>query len=231
MRSASNKINDLARQPLGAVAYTQICRRIITLEYAPGAILDEKELMADLGLGRTPIREALLRLAGEGWIETQPNRSAVVPPITIQATRAVFEAMRVLELGVAGLAVHQQIDRQLEAMQAANIPVQEAIAAGDILAMVEANHAFHLAYARCAMNDFLFRACADARNQAKRLSFLSYASEVGVSRSLAEHYDSVVSEHEEIIRALREREEVRLKQLLLQHIATFQRRIVAYISS
>ena len=231
MRSASNKINDPARQPLGAVAYTQICRRIITLEYAPGAILDEKELMADLGLGRTPIREALLRLAGEGWIETQPNRSAVVPPITIQATRAVFEAMRVLELGVAGLAVHQQIDRQLEAMQAANIPVQEAIAAGDILAMVEANHAFHLAYAQCAMNDFLFRACADARNQAKRLSFLSYASEVGVSRSLAEHYDSVVSEHEEIIRALREREEVRLKQLLLQHIATFQRRIVAYISS
>ena len=231
MRSASNKINDPARQPLGAVAYTQICRRIITLEYAPGAILDEKELMADLDLGRTPIREALLRLAGEGWIETQPNRSAVVPPITIQATRAVFEAMRVLELGVAGLAVHQQIDRQLEAMQAANIPVQEAIAAGDILAMVEANHAFHLAYAQCAMNDFLFRACADARNQAKRLSFLSYASEVGVSRSLAEHYDSVVSEHEEIIRALRERAEVRLKQLLLQHIATFQRRIVAYISS
>ena len=220
-----------SRQPLGATAYALLCRKIITLEYQPGSLLDEKTLMADLGLGRTPVREALLRLAGEGWIETLPNRGAIVPPITLQATRAVFEAMRVLELGVAGLAVHQQIDRQLETMAASNQPVREAIAAGDILGMVEANHAFHLAYAECAMNDFLSRACADVRNQAKRLSFLSYASELGQNRTLAEHYDSVVNEHEMIIDALRRKDEERLKGLLREHIAAFQRRIVAYVSA
>lgn len=230
-RPRSDTNSDQPRLSLGATAAGQICRRIITLAYPPGSLLDEKELMADLGLGRTPIREALLRLAGEGWVDSHPNRSATVPPITIQGTRAVFEAMKILELGVAGLAVHQSIDRQLAAMRRTGALVGETIAAGDILGLVEANHDFHLAYAECAVNDFLLRACTDVRNQAKRLAYLSYASEPGTSRSLAEHYASVIMEHEAIIRALEDKDETRLKEIVLQHITTFQKRIVAYMSS
>ena len=174
------------RQPLGVAAYEQICRKIITLAYKPGAILDEKQLMVDLEFGRTPIREAILRLAGEGWIETQPNRGAMVPPITIQSTKAVFEAMRIYELGVASLALNQNIEEESAAMTAANELVKETMGNNDVLRLVDANHLFHLAYAACAKNEFLTRSCLEVRNQAKRLAYLSYANEIGMNRSLEE---------------------------------------------
>lgn len=224
-------IRKKTRQPLGIEAYEQICRRIITLSYAPGTILDEKQLMVDLALGRTPIREALLRLAGEGWIETLPNRGAMVPPITIQGTKAVFEAMRLLELGVAGLAVNQNIDEQLIAMRDANLVVKDTIGSGDILQLVNANHLFHLAYASCSKNSFLTRACLEVRNQAKRLSYLSYTNEIDMNRSLHGHYQTVVSEHEAIISSLTDKNEVTLREIINQHINAFQARILAYMSS
>ncbi|MBU1565720.1 MAG: GntR family transcriptional regulator [Proteobacteria bacterium] len=231
MKNTRTKPTKETRQPLGVAAYEQICRKIITLVYKPGAILDEKQLMADLEFGRTPIREAILRLAGEGWIETQPNRGAMVPPITIQGTKAVFEAMKILELGVANLAVNQNIDEQLTAMRSAGEQVKESIENGDILRLVDANHVFHLAYADCAKNEFLTRACLEVRNQAKRLAYLSYANDIGMNRSLQGHYEAVVNEHEAMITCLFDKNEVRLKEIILQHINAFQSRILAYMSS
>ena len=231
LKAPGTEKTKLPRQPLGLEAYEQICRRIITLAYQPGTILDEKQLMAELQLGRTPIREAILRLAGEGWIETQPNRGAMVPPITLQKARAVFEAMRVLELGVASLAVGQKLDDQLAAMRRANEQVAAAIAGNDILQLVDANHTFHLAYAECAKNEFLYRACLEVRNQAKRLSYLSYANEIERNRSLHGHYQAVNDEHRAIIDCLGARDELRLKEIMTSHIHICQKRIVAYMSS
>ncbi|MFH0784685.1 MAG: GntR family transcriptional regulator [Pseudomonadota bacterium] len=230
-KNVQKKTSKKTRQPLGIEAYEQICRKIITLDYKPGMILEEKLLMVDLALGRTPIREALLRLAGEGWIETLPNRGAMVPPITIQGTKAVFEAMRLLELGVASLAVNQNIDEQLTSMCDANQLVTNTINTGDILRLVNANHIFHLAYASCAKNTFLIRACLEVRNQAKRLSYLSYTNEIDMNRSLQGHYQTVVREHEAIISSLIDKNEVRLKEIINQHIDAFQARILAYMSS
>jgi GntR family transcriptional regulator, rspAB operon transcriptional repressor len=231
MKNSRTKDSKGTRQPLGVAAYEQICRKIITLAYKPGAVLDEKQLMADLEFGRTPIREALLRLAGEGWIETQPNRAAMVPPITIQGTKAVFEAMKILELGVAGLAFNQNIDEQLAAMGTANARVKETINSNDILGLVVANHDFHLAYAECAGNAFLTRACHEVRSLAKRLAYLSYASDIGMNRSLHGHYRAVVDEHEKIIACLMNKDEAALKEIIVQHINAFQGRIIAYMRS
>lgn len=231
MKNTRSPITKETRQPLGVEAYEQICRKIITLAYKPGAILDEKLLMSDLLLGRTPIREAILRLAAEGWLETQPNRGAMVPPITIQGTKAVFEAMKILEIGVAGLAVNQNIDEQLAAMDVASAAVKKAINSSDILHLVDANHRFHLAYAECSKNAFLVRACLEVRNQAKRLAYLSYANEIDMNRSLQGHYAAVVSEHDAMTTCLREKNENQLKDIIIQHITAFQGRIVAYMSS
>lgn len=231
IKNVRKKTGKETRQPLGIEAYEQICRKIITLSYKPGMILDEKQLMADLALGRTPIREALLRLAGEGWIETLPNRGAMVPPITIQSTKAVFEAMRLLELGVVSLAVNQNIEEHLTSMRGANQLVKDTINTGDILQLVDANHVFHMVYASCAKNAFLTRACLEVRNQAKRLSYLSYTNEIDMNRSLQGHYQTVVSEHETIISSLIDKNEARLKEIINQHINAFQARILAYMSS
>jgi GntR family transcriptional regulator, rspAB operon transcriptional repressor len=220
-----------SKQPLGATAYEAICRKIITLEFRPGQILDEKQLMADLEIGRTPIRESLLRLAGDGWIELQPNRGAVVPPITLQSTKALFEAMRVLEIGIAGLAVNQNTALLVARMEATDERVKVAMRTGDVLGLVEANHDFHMDFARCSKNEYLIRAVSEVRNQAKRLAYLSYSSEIEPERSLQVHYESVVNEHEEFMNCLKAKDEARLKEMVVQHIDTFQQRIIRYMSS
>ncbi|MFZ7128585.1 MAG: GntR family transcriptional regulator [Desulfobacterales bacterium] len=217
------------KQPLGSMAYERICRNIITLQYEPGQILDEKHLMADLGLGRTPIREALLRLSCEGWIEMQPNRGAVVPSITLQGTRAMFEAMKILETGVASLAIQQNPSPYVAQLESASDQVKAAVAAGEIPDLVEANHLFHFCFAQCARNEYLIRAMTEISNMAKRLAYLSYSNDLEMDRPLQTHYDSVVTEHETIIHCLKVKNETLLKEIVIRHINTFQHRIVAYM--
>jgi len=219
------------KQPLGVKAYEEICRKIITLEYRPGKVLDEKQLMVDFGLGRTPIREALLRLAGEGWVETQPNKGATVPAITLQGTKALFEAMKILEAGVADLAISQDNASLLENMKRINEKVRLAVKSGDLYGLVESNHAFHLDFARCSKNEYLIRAVNEVRSQAKRLTYLSFANEIKTEKSLQFHYKSVVEEHDGIITSLKEKNGAMLREILLRHNQSFQRRIVAYMTS
>jgi DNA-binding FadR family transcriptional regulator len=73
--------------------------------------------------------------------------------------------MKILELGIAGLAVNQNIDEHLLAMRMASRMVKSTIDNNDILSLVDVNHMFHLAYAACAKNEFLVRACLEVRNQ------------------------------------------------------------------
>ena len=65
-------------------AYDTIRGKILSLDFAPGQALDEQELLASLGLSRTPIREALIQLAAEGLVEMLPNRGAKVARIDLE---------------------------------------------------------------------------------------------------------------------------------------------------
>jgi DNA-binding GntR family transcriptional regulator len=229
MEITANKINN--RQSLAVKAYEKIIRKIISLEYSPGQHLEENLLVERLGIGRTPIREALLRLAGENMVESQPNKGFVVRPITLQNTKAVFEGMKILELAVANLAVRQDTTILRSKMEASNEKVKSAVKSMDVFGLVEANHDFHMYFADCSHNEYLVRAVNEVRSEAKRLSYLSYANEIDPERSLRIHYESVIREHDEIIACLRERNEARLKDTIEKHIRTFQQRIILYMTS
>jgi len=88
------------KKPLATVAYDEIYRKIVCLEYEPGRQLYEQDLIDDLSIGRTPIREALCNLASDMLIESQPNKGVIVRPLTLQNTKAVFAALETLELGI-----------------------------------------------------------------------------------------------------------------------------------
>ena len=229
MEITANKINN--RQSLAVKAYEKIIHKIISLEYNPGQHLEENQLVERLGIGRTPIREALLRLAGENMVESQPNKGFVVRPITLQNTKAVFEGMKILELAVAGLAVRQDATNLRSKMEASNEKVKSAVKSMDVFGLVEANHDFHMYFADCSHNEYLVRAVNEVRSEAKRLSYLSYANEIDPERSIQIHYESVIREHDEIITYLGESNEVRLKETIEKHIRTFQQRIILYMTS
>jgi len=185
------------KKPLGIMAYEKIYQKIITLEYKPGQNLEVNQVMSHVGLGRTPVREALLRLVGEKIVESQPGKGFMVPSITLQNTKATFEMMKILENGASELAVRQDTTPFLPKLEKANEDIKAAIDAMDVLSLVN----------------------------------LSYSHEIDSRKSLKTHYDSIIQEHEDIITYLKERDESKLKRTILEHIETFQRRIILYMSS
>ena len=215
------------KQPLAILAYETIVKRIICLEYEPSQHLEEGQLVEELGIGRTPVREALVRLQGERMVESHPNKGVVVRPITLQNTKAMFESMNIFEFGVADIAVTKDCSRPIKKMEAANKEIQAAIETNDHFAMVEANHDFHMYFARCSQNEFLIRSIQDVRNEAKRLSFLSY----NMVREPEPHYENVVMEHEKMMTCLENRDAPGLKSLLVDHIQTFRDRIIRFMVS
>jgi len=223
--------NTATRRSLGVTAYEKIHQKIVTLDFEPGQRLEEKQLVNHLGMGRTPIREALLRLVGKNMVESQPGRGYIVRPITLQNIKATFEMMKILETGVVGLAVRQNVTPFLPKIEKANAAVKSAIKINNPLCLVEANHDFHQYYARCSYNEYLEREIDQIRSEAKRLSYLSYANEVDPGMSLCDHYNSVIQEHELIITCLKDKNEELLKETVLNHIKAFQNRIILFISS
>ena len=219
------------KKPLGATAYDLIFQKIITLEYEPGQSLEVNQVMSDLGLGRTPIREALMRLMGENKVEQLPGKGFMVPPITLQNTKATFEMMKILEVGAARLAVQQDPTSHIPELKRASESVNKAIEEMDILHLVTANHDFHIIFAQCSHNEYMVRWIDEIRSAAKRLSYLSYSEKIDSSKSLKAHYDSVTREHEEIISYLEEKNENELEKTILEHIEAFQKRIIVFMSS
>jgi DNA-binding GntR family transcriptional regulator len=219
------------KQPLAALAYDKIYRKILTLEYEPGRRLEEKVLMADLGIGRTPIREALQRLADDFMVESQHTKGFLVRPITLQSIKSAFAALKILELGVASLAVRQDAADYTKRMAEANLVVKRAIDDKDTLLLVESNKLFHQYLAQCSRNDYLIHALHKVRCETNRLAYLSFGHEIDPFRSLQDHYNSVVIQHDQIIRSIENRQEKELKDLISEHIEAFQSRIVWYMSA
>lgn len=225
------KVEKSHKQPLAVTAYEAIVQRIICLEYQPSQHLEEGQLMEDLNIGRTPVREALVRLHGEKMVESHPNKGVIVRPITLQNTKAMFESMSIFEFGVADIAATKNCTIAIRKMKESNAAIEKTVLDHDLLGLVQANHQFHMDFAQASQNEFLIRATHDVRNEAKRLSYLSFNTAIDPDQSLENHYDSVVSEHEKIISFLEAKEIPALKQLLQDHIDTFRRRIIQFMVS
>ena len=225
------QINKNQKQPLADIAYETIVRKIISLEYQPSQHLEENQLVEDLGIGRTPIREALVRLRSEKMLHSHPNKGVVVRPITIQNAKAMFESMEIIELGIAELSMNKEITHFLQEMEQANKMLKDALGENDTFGLTEANHMFHMSFAKCSHNEFLCRAENEVRNEAKRLSFLSYDNILDPETPLKNHFDSVINEHNEIITCLRGKDKDRLKKVIIKHIQTFKERIILFMTS
>ena len=97
-------VESAAARPLSEQAYRAIRDRIVSLELRPGAVINEKELIESLGIGRTPVREALRRLAQEQLVEVYPRRGMFVTTVEIRDLASLCEVRSVLESHAAYLA-------------------------------------------------------------------------------------------------------------------------------
>jgi DNA-binding GntR family transcriptional regulator len=221
--------NPAGKPSMAKKAYVALRRKITALEFEPGEPLAEGRLVEMLGIGRTPVREALLQLAADLLVEAQPGKGFVVRPITLQNTKAAFAALEILELGVARLAVRRELGPALDDLRRANAGVRQAIADQDVLALVEANARFHSAYALSSGNLYLIEGLQKVRCETDRLAYLSYGNEINAHTSLAAHYDSVLEQHEAIATALENRDLVELQRVVVSHIEIFKKRMIDYL--
>jgi DNA-binding GntR family transcriptional regulator len=131
------------------LAYERIRSMVIEGEIPPGARLGQVELADQLGISRTPVREALRRLTGEGLVEFLPNRGFRAAGLGLDEVLRRLEVRLLLEPGVARLAAERRTDEHLVALNAA---IGREASAATRIAAHDASRDFHLALARATGN-------------------------------------------------------------------------------
>lgn len=199
---------------LSEQAYNDLRDRIVRLEFAPGDVLREDALQDRLGLGRTPIREALQRLAREHFITVIPRRGMFVSGIDVSELSMLFETRSVLEPYAARLAAARGTREHWEAMQAALDRVATADGNEDLMAIDRVGHEVMW---EAAGNRFLVDTLDMLYAQSDRLWHL-YLADVS-------DMNEAVDEHAEILGALRSGNSERAGELMEEHIRAFDAQI------
>src|SRR5665811_805659 len=136
-------------------AYALLMERIVDLSLPPGAVLHEKFLAAELGYGRTPVREALARLAADRFVTILPRRGVIVAPITFEEVLAMFEARETIECGIAYIAATRVTQDDLEEMRRLAATADAARMTGDSEEFLLADHAMHTFLVQMIKNPIL----------------------------------------------------------------------------
>lgn len=186
-------------------AYLLLRDKIVDGILKPGEKLRDKELAEQLGVSRTPIREALLKLENEGFVETKPNCSTQVSPIDFQNALNLYTLVWTLEQAALRQAFPLS-PKQIEEMVQANDKFSKALQKNDKPGAFLADNDFHAVYVRTSGNEELQTILSGLKLKLKRLEFYYYTKVKKAHTSYEEHL--------EIIEALRERNLVRALQAI-----------------
>lgn len=202
-------------------AYEGIKHQIISLALPPGAVIDEDRLQAELGLGRTPIREALQRLALEKLVTIVPRRGTFVTEIGLMDLRLLFEVRVPLESLATRLAAQRGQESHWQEMEAvlAGMPPTDDAAANE--QMIAIDRRCHEIIYEAAANPFLRDILITLYALSLRLWYYAIA-EIG-------HMRQAVSEHQAILEALRRRDGETAARVMQHHIQAFQTEIQSII--
>ena len=195
-------------------AYREIRALIVTLDLPPGSVLSEPELQARLGLGRTPIREALRTLANERLVEVFPRRGMFVAALDPRDLSALSEVREETEPFAARLAAERRTDDDLAVIDALLAAIDEVAKAPDMLSLIELDQRIHHHIYRCAHNDFLQSVCDQHYMHALRIWFLAL--------DRVTHLGDAVAEHRDLLLAVRDGDADRAADVMSTHVRGFE---------
>jgi DNA-binding GntR family transcriptional regulator len=160
------------RMSLTDEAYEAIKRKIITLEYRPGQYLNEVQVCKSLGIGRTPVHQALHRLMLERLVEIIPRKGLIVRPDSLNEVLALLEARWVIEPYCAGLVVARATRDDIEALRVVIDKARTAAEAADTEAFMSLDVAFHATLSKVAGNQILSELLRTLHDRATRIWYL-----------------------------------------------------------
>lgn len=208
----------VSQTTLADQAYGAIRGRILDGAMAPGEFIREQEVSIALGVSRTPVREALGRLASEGFLERIPHRGFRVPEEPLGALLELYPIVSALELLAGRLALPRLTPQDIQALREINDRMGRARPSGEVGELIDLNNRFHQLIARRSGSVRLAEMLEDLRGQLRRLEVWFYSQQ---SRA-----DESVAEHDEMIRAIEAGDHDRALGLLEHNMALTHRRLV-----
>ena len=201
-------------------AYVQLREEIITAALAPGTLLREEQITGRLGLGRTPVREAVQRLRREGYVTILPRRGTLVSEISITDLAAIYEVRTRLESWGARLAAERAgaADRQ-EAEQL--VAALDAVHADDYEELLRTDRRIHRFAYRCAKNPFLAETLDHYHNLSLRILHVAMRRFPALTPQL----DDVVHDQRALLEAIGRGDGDTAERVAASHISTFERAI------
>ncbi|SMP40310.1 DNA-binding transcriptional regulator, GntR family [Sphaerochaeta associata] len=193
-------------------AYQYIKDKILTCEIMPGQAISEKQIMETFGIGRTPVREALIMLQSENLVEAYPRSGTIAKPITLESVYELFELRKLLEpnvatqfvrnIGLEGLLVR---DRSLKSF--CN-PTSEQ----STLAFYQEDIALHAYLISCTQNTQLIALCKPLFEQSLRVGMLGAKSHTSSSS------EQTYREHNRIVKAILEEDTQEIHNAFISHL-------------
>jgi DNA-binding GntR family transcriptional regulator len=205
--------------------YETLRNEILALTLAPGQLLDENTLAERFGMSRSPVREALIRLAGEELVTTLANRSTIVAPIEIATFPKYVEALDIAQRMNTRLAAALRSDADLKTIARRQKEFQAAVRTGVHLKMSEANKGFHMAIAYAGRNPYLASFYERLLNHGQRMLHLHFEF---LERRQGD-YHLLTDEHDLMLKAIRNKNVERADELAHAHTRQFQDNFIDFM--
>ncbi len=194
------------------LAYDHLKARIASIELRDGLFITEGEIADELGVSRTPVREAFLRLEGEGLLQLVPQKGAFVPPVSGKEIDDVMETREVIEVHCAerlardGSDIHRDLARIVDGQRKQ---------VGDVEAFVVQDRRFHERIVDSLGNALLTDMYRALRDRQMRMGIRAVVHSPDRAKQ-------VISEHRRIVSALRDADPVRTAEAIRTHLRATQ---------
>jgi DNA-binding GntR family transcriptional regulator len=213
MTSISPVVQALQPTSLAEKAYTAIRELIVSLELAPGAVIDERELIERLEIGRTPVREALRRLAHERLVEVYPRRGMFVTGVDVRELARISEVRAVLEPEAARLAATRATDDDRAAIGGLLGELASG-GGGDDRELMALDERIHRTIYRAAHNDLLEATLEQCYVLALRIWVIALDRQ--------HELEGAVQEHRALLEAIRDGDAARAAETMSSHVQNFE---------
>ncbi|WP_366923359.1 GntR family transcriptional regulator [Metallumcola ferriviriculae] len=205
-------------RPLREIVFETMREAIISGQLRPSERLMEVQLAEEMGVSRTPVREAIRKLELEGFIVMVPRKGAYVAGISTKDIADVFEIRAALESLAAGMAADRITEEEQEELERLLVQVADCAANGNLEKIIEIDTEFHDCLYRASRNDRLVQIVSNLREQIQRFRTTSLASPGRMKDTLREH--------KKIVEAISERNASLARELALEHIENAENSIL-----
>jgi GntR family transcriptional regulator, rspAB operon transcriptional repressor len=202
-------------------AYEAIKHRIITCVFKPGDYLNESFISASIGIGRTPVHQAIDRLTQDGLLEVIPRKGIIVKPISLDEVMQITDVRRVNEPHCVRLAAERADNIDLSIIGDILNRAEAWTEVRNIEQMMLLDREFHMALARAAKNAVLAHILQNLHERSLRFWFISLTAH--------DHHREVQQEHRMILDSIKRRDAEAAAQAMITHIESFRRNVTRYL--